>query len=98
MDSAATQFDEEEHVQPLQPDRVNGEEVDREQASPVRVHEFVPRHATACADWPESRCAKPGAYRRRRDREPKARQLAHDALIAPARIVSREAQNQFSDL
>src|SRR4029450_4402856 len=89
---------EEEHVQPLQPDGLDGEEVDREHASQVRSQELAPSHSTARADGSETRCAKPCAHRRRRHRDPKAFQLANEAWIAPPRIVSREAQDQFSDL
>src|SRR6266545_6753087 len=46
MDTAGAQFDEEEHVQPLQPDRLDGEEVDRGHALPVCSHELTPRHPT----------------------------------------------------
>jgi hypothetical protein len=41
--TAAAQFDEEQHVQSLQPDRLDGEEIDREQAAPVRSDEFAPK-------------------------------------------------------
>jgi hypothetical protein len=43
MDAAAAQFDEEEHVQPLQPDRLDGEEVNREHALAVRAQELALR-------------------------------------------------------
>jgi hypothetical protein len=36
MHTAAAQFDEEEHVQPLQPDRLHREEINREHTAPVR--------------------------------------------------------------
>jgi hypothetical protein len=91
MDTASAQFDEEEHVQPLQPDRLDGEEVDREHPLPVCSQELTPRHPTARADWSETRFPKPCAHRRRRNLEPEALQFADDALIAPPGIVSREA-------
>jgi hypothetical protein len=72
MDSTAAQFDEEEHIQPLQPDRLDGKEVNGEHASSVRAQELAPRHPTARADGPEARFAKPGAHHRRRNHEPKA--------------------------
>jgi hypothetical protein len=53
MNAAAAEFDEEEHVEPLQPDRLDGEEIDREYASPVRSQELAPGHSTAPADRPE---------------------------------------------
>ena len=42
--AAAATLDEEQHVQPLQPDRLDREEVDREQAVPMRPNELAPRH------------------------------------------------------
>jgi hypothetical protein len=51
MNTAAAEFNEEEHVQSLQPDRLDRKEIDREHASLVRPHELAPRHPTARADW-----------------------------------------------
>jgi hypothetical protein len=46
---AAAQFDEEEDAEALQPDRLDGKEIDREHALPMRLHELTPRHPAACA-------------------------------------------------
>jgi hypothetical protein len=96
--TAAAQFDEDEHVQALQPNRLDGEEIDGEHASPVRSQELAPGHPTARADRSETRGSKPCAHRRRRDHHAKALQFANDALITPPRVVSREPDNQRSDL
>src|SRR5207237_1376393 len=96
--TAAAQLDEEEHVQPLQPNGLDCEEIDREHASPVRSHELTPCHPTARAGGSETLCPKPRAHRRRRHRHAKALQFADDALITPPRVVSRETDNQRSDL
>src|SRR5438128_10850195 len=45
VDASAAEFDEEEHVQPLQRDGLDGEEVDREHASRLRPQKRTPREA-----------------------------------------------------
>jgi hypothetical protein len=42
MHTAAAELDEEEHVQPLQPDGLDREEVDREHAVRLRAQERAP--------------------------------------------------------
>jgi hypothetical protein len=97
MDTTAPELDEEKYIQPLEPDRLDGEKVDREHALPVRTQELTPSHP-ARADWSETRGSQPRAHRRRRNRESEAPQLANNALIAPPWVVASEAQDQFSDL
>jgi hypothetical protein len=48
----AAQLNEEERVEPLQPDRLHGEEIDGEQALPMRSDEFAPGHPASCAPGP----------------------------------------------
>jgi hypothetical protein len=60
MHTVTAQLDEEEHVEPLQPDRLHGEEiVDGEQALPMRSDEFAPGRARAGADRAETTLPKP---------------------------------------
>jgi hypothetical protein len=82
----------------LQPHRLDREEINREHAAPVRSHELAPSHPAARAGQSEARCPKPIPYRGRRNHDAKALQFAHDALITPLRVVSRETDNQRSDL
>ena len=42
IDASRTQFDEEEHVQHLQPDGLHSEEVTGQQLLPVMTHEMAP--------------------------------------------------------
>ena len=65
MHTAAAQLDEEEHGQPLQPDRFDCEEIDRQQAVPVRPYELAPGYSRVPAGWPETRYPKPRAHGRR---------------------------------
>jgi len=49
MHAAAVELDEEEHVQPLQPDRLDGEEVDGEHALRLGAQKLAPaREPRAC--------------------------------------------------
>jgi len=41
------QLDEEQDVEPLQPDRLDGEEIDGQDALAVYAHELAPRHLPA---------------------------------------------------
>ena len=59
MHATSAELDEEEHVEPLQPDRLHGEEIDGEQAAPMRSDELAPGRARARADWSEATCPKP---------------------------------------
>jgi hypothetical protein len=83
--TTAPQFDEEEHVQSLQPDRLDREEIDREHAAPMRSHELAPGHPAARAGGSETHCPKPCAHRRRRDHQAKAVlfHISADSLITP---------------
>src|SRR5207247_274324 len=84
-------FDEEEYIQALKPDGLDGEEVDREHAVPVRSYERPPGRSSSCANRSETRLPKPRAYGRRRNGEAQAFHFADDAQIAPWRIVARTA-------
>jgi hypothetical protein len=44
-------FDEEQHVQPLEPNRVDGKEIDRDKASRLRLKELTPRGTRPSARW-----------------------------------------------
>jgi len=96
--TATTQLDDEQHVQPLQPDRLHAEEIDRAHTVPVRSDKLTPCCASPCADRSETGLPKPRAHGRRRNCESQALQLADNPLIAPTRVRSGKAQNQRSYL
>ena len=48
-----------EHVQPLQPDRSDGEEIGGEHVLTVDTHELAPGHAPSGADWSPPRVTQP---------------------------------------
>ena len=59
MHATSAELDEEEHVEPLQPDRLHGEEIDGEQALAMRSYKFAPGRASARADRTEATFPKP---------------------------------------
>jgi len=54
MHSAAAELNEEEHVKPPQPDRLDREEVDGQHAVRLRVQEPAPGETGALASRPEN--------------------------------------------
>src|SRR5262245_39826642 len=61
MDAPAAQFDEEQDIESLQPDRLDREEIDGQQALPMCPHELSPRRPPALPRWSETRGPKPTA-------------------------------------
>jgi hypothetical protein len=59
MHAAATNLNEEQHIQALQPNRVHRHKVDRQQALSMRPNELTPRHALASAGRSESGGSQP---------------------------------------
>jgi hypothetical protein len=98
VDSSATELDEEEHMQPLRPDGLDGEEVDRDHTVRLRTQELPPRESGALPDWPEAGLAQEPACGGGGDRESEPVEFAGDPLVAPTRVLSGEAQQQLADL
>src|SRR5207237_9284860 len=65
MHAAAAQLEEEQDVEPLQPDRLDPEEIDGQQAVSVYPDEFAPRRFPALTRRAETRRPKPRADGRR---------------------------------
>jgi hypothetical protein len=70
VDTSAAELDEEEHRQPLQRDRLDREEVDRERARGLRSQEGTPGQPRTLVDRAESRLAQDLRDRSRRDDDP----------------------------
>jgi len=96
--AAAPQLDEEEDVESLQPDGLDREEVNGQQALAMCPDELAPRRLSALACRSETSGPEPGADRRRGDRDAKPFQFADNPWIAPARVLAREPQHQLSRL
>src|SRR4029450_2869065 len=91
----SAELDEDKHVEPLQPDRLHGQEIDGEPTLPMRCYEFAPGRARASAGRSEATFPQPCAYGRRRHRDAESFELPDDPLVPPARFFSREPQDQL---
>jgi hypothetical protein len=94
----AGDLDEEQHVQPLEPDCVDGKAINRDGASCLRAKELAPRWTLALAGWTETFLAQDLPDGGRRHGHAEAFQLGHDGQVAPPRIFARHAQNQLTNL
>jgi hypothetical protein len=76
MHATAAKLDEEEQVEPFQPDRLDGEEIDSQEALAVYAHELAPRHRPALTRRSETSDPEPRAHGRRGHRDAKTPQFA----------------------
>ena len=60
MHAATPELNEEQHIQSLQPQRFDREEIDGDDPARIRADELAPR-LTACAGWAEAGSPKPDA-------------------------------------
>jgi len=58
VDPAGVQFDEEQQIQPLQQDRVDGEEVARNDPGGLLAQERLPRRGRSARGWVQPVTAK----------------------------------------
>src|SRR5215207_2480158 len=98
MHPAAAELDVEEHVQPLQGNGLDREEVDCEHAARLRPQELAPGESGTLAGRPQTRLSEELAYGRGGDCQAEPAELASDPLVAPARVLAREAEHQRADL
>jgi PAS domain S-box-containing protein len=96
MHASTAELNEEEYVEPLQPDRLHREEIHREQVVPINPDKFPPAHAASGAHRAQARLPQPVAHRRGRDDDAKAFEFADDALIAPAWVFTRQTDREPS--
>jgi hypothetical protein len=88
VDSPSVQLDEEQHRQPPQPDRVDGEEIAGDDPGGLLAQQRPPGHSR-----PPRRRIRPvttheGADRGGRHLDVEVLQVALDALVAPARVLA----------
>jgi hypothetical protein len=89
---------QEQHVQPPQPDGVDGEEVAGEDPGGLLAQERPPGRAGPSRSRVEPVAAQRGADRGGRGLDTKVEQLAPDALVAPAGILGGQADDQLLDI
>jgi hypothetical protein len=92
VDAAASELDEEEDVEALQQDRLDGEEIDGEHALSLVPHKDPPAESAAVAGRPETGVAEDFPNSGRRHVQAESVDLADDALIAPARVRLEQAE------
>src|SRR6266568_1448691 len=95
VNPASAEFDEEQDVEPSQPDGVDGEEVAGEDPGGLLVQERPPGGGRPPWRRVQSVAAQRGADRGRRDAQAKLEQLALGALVAPARVLAGQANDQL---
>jgi hypothetical protein len=100
VDPAGIQLDEEQHIQlqPPQPDGIDGEEITGDDPGCLLAQKRLP----GCGSPPWRRvqpvAAQRGADRGCRDLHAKLLELALDALVAPARVLLGQADDQLLDV
>jgi hypothetical protein len=80
VDAAAVQLNEEEHLQPLQPDSFNGDEVHGKHTLTVCADQVSLRQSASRADRSNASLAQPSPDRHGRDTNAETSQLTNDAL------------------
>jgi hypothetical protein len=98
VNSSGAQFDEEQHIQPFEPHGVDGEEVAGDDPSGLLAQERAPGGGRSPRRRVQSVAAQRRADRGRRNSNTKAQQLALDPLIAPARVLAGQANDQLLQL
>jgi hypothetical protein len=96
VDAAALEFDEEEHVEAAQRDRLDGEEIAGEHAGGLLAQEFAPAWARASRRGPKTVGKQDPPDRARRHTQAELQQLAGDPRVAPTWVLPCEAQHELS--
>jgi hypothetical protein len=97
VDPPGVQFDEEQHIQPPQRGGVDGEEVARRDSRGLLAEERSPSGGGPPRCRIQAVAVQRGADRGGRDSHAEVHQFALDALVAPARVLCGEADDQLLD-
>jgi hypothetical protein len=98
VNPSGVHFDEEQHIQPLEPDRVDGEEVTGHDPGGLLAQEGLPGHGRPSRCRIEPVTLQCRADRGGRDTNTKTHQLALDALVAPGRVLPGQPDDQLLDV
>ncbi len=98
QDPAAVDLDEYQHVESPEQDRVDGKEVAADDRSGMRLQELRPSGSLAARSWRHAVAAQNASDCGCRNPVAQLDQLALDAAIAPARVLTTEAEDQLSEL
>src|SRR5439155_1155890 len=92
LDPAAADREEDEHVQTLKPDGVDGQEVAGEHRVAMLAQEGAPALPVALGCRRDAGVSEHAAHQRRRNVDAELAQLADDSDVAPACVLAREPQ------
>src|SRR5262245_41222802 len=92
-DPARADRDEEQHVQPAKPDRIDREEIAGEHCLNVLSEERAPAELVTSRRRRDAGAGEHVSHRRRRDGDPELAQLSDDPNIAPVAVLAREPQD-----
>jgi hypothetical protein len=87
--AASGDLDEEQHVQSMEPDSIDGEEINCDHARRLRAQELAPCCTRPLSRGTELFLTQDLLHRDRRHDHGETFQLAHDTLITPAWIFAR---------
>jgi hypothetical protein len=94
--AAALELDEEEHVEAAERERLDGEEIASEHGCGLLAQKLVPAQPRAPRRGRDAVGEQDASNRARRDTRAKLAQLAGDPRVAPARVLTREAQHELA--
>ena len=97
LDPAAVERDEEQHVDPRQQHGLDGQEVTRKHRGRLLAQEASPTETVSLRRRRQPMPDQDRAHRTRRDRNTQAEQLTDDPLVAPARVLSGEPDDELLD-
>jgi hypothetical protein len=96
VDAAAFEFDEEEHVEASERDRLDGEEVAGKHGRGLLAEEFPPARTRTPRRWLKTGRQEQTPQHARRNSEAELQQLTCDPPMAPAWVLTCEAQDELS--
>jgi len=98
VNAAPLELEEEEDVEAPKPHRVDGEEVALDDAGRLLAQELAPTQRRSSRCGVDAVAAEDVPDRAGREREPKPSEFAVYALVAPARVLGRQAQHELPRL
>ncbi len=94
LDPAALQRDEEEHVDPFQPSRLDGEEITGQRRRRLLAEKVSPGKLVSLRRRRKAAADEDRPHRSRRNGDAEALQFADDPFVAPMRVLTCESKNK----
>jgi hypothetical protein len=96
--AARAELQEEEHIKATKPDRLNSEEIARNDRLGVRAQELAPAETSPRAGRRHAGLSQDLRDACRRGSHAHTGELTNDSLVAPARVLTRKPQHQRNDI